>query len=75
MESADAPTMLGDVVICPVVADRNAPTHAGTYDDEIALLVVHGILHLLGMDHVDDEEARVMEHREQELLDQFHRAK
>ncbi len=75
LESADAPTMLGDVVICPVVADRNAPTHAGTYDDEIALLVVHGILHLLGMDHVDDEEARVMEHREQELLDQFHRAK
>ena len=74
-EGSDAPTMLGDVVICPVIADRNAPDHAGTYDDEVALLIVHGILHLLGMDHVDDEEARVMEDREQELLDRFHRAK
>ena len=44
------------------------PTHAGTYDDEMALLVVHGILHLLGMDHVDDEEAEAMEQRERELL-------
>jgi probable rRNA maturation factor len=74
-EVEDLPMMLGDVVICPTVAGRNAPDHAGTYDDEMALLVVHGILHLLGMDHVDDEEARVMEAREQELLDRFHRAK
>lgn len=73
-EPGDLPMMLGDVVICPTVAGRNAPDHAGTYDDELALLVVHGILHLLGMDHVDDEEARVMEQREQELLDRFHRA-
>jgi rRNA maturation RNase YbeY len=34
---------------------------------------VHGILHLLGMDHAEDEEARAMEQREQELLAQFHR--
>jgi probable rRNA maturation factor len=74
-EDGDAPTMLGDVVICPTVADRNAPTHAGTYEDELALLVVHGILHLMGMDHVDEEEARAMEQREQELLDRFHRSK
>lgn len=71
--SGDMPTLLGDVVICPAVAARNAPGHAGTYDDEIALLLVHGILHLMGMDHVDEEEAAVMERREQELLDQFHR--
>src|SRR3954471_9446364 len=38
----DLPTLLGDVVICPEVAQRNAPEHAGTYDDEVALLVVHG---------------------------------
>ena len=50
--------LLGDVVICPAVAARNAPDHAGTYDDEMALLVVHGILHLLGMDHVDDDGGR-----------------
>lgn len=70
---ADAPSLLGDVVVCPAVARRNAPSHAGTYEDEIALLLVHGILHLLGMDHVDHQEAAAMERREQELLDRFHR--
>lgn len=73
-EPSDMPVLLGDVVICPEVADRNAPEHAGTYDDEIALLVVHGILHLLGMDHLDTDEAEAMEAREQELLERFHRA-
>ena len=73
VEPSDLPTLLGDVVVCPAVARRNAPTHAGTYEDEMALLVVHGILHLLGMDHADDEEATVMERREQELLDRLHR--
>ena len=67
------PTMLGDVVICPAVAHRNAPKHTGGFEDEVALLIVHGILHLLGMDHEDDEEAEAMEEREQVLLDKFHR--
>jgi probable rRNA maturation factor len=57
--------MLGDIAICPAVAARNAPDHAGTYVDELALLVVHGVLHLLGMDHLDDVEADEMEAREQ----------
>jgi probable rRNA maturation factor len=72
-EPADLPTLLGDVVICPSVAARNAPEHAGTYEDELALLLVHGILHLLGMDHHDDEDAELMEGRERELLERFHR--
>ncbi len=74
LEPTDLPTLLGDVVICPAVAARNAPEHAGTYDDEIALLLVHGILHLLGMDHIEDADAEKMEAREQELLAEFHRA-
>lgn len=77
-DPSDAPRLLGDVVVCPAVADRSAPghvsaTHDGSVDDEVALLVVHGILHLLGRDHTDDEEAEAMERREQELLDQCHR--
>jgi len=72
-DDSDMPTLVGDVVICPEVAWRNAPEHAGTYEDEIALLLVHGILHLLGMDHEVAEEAEAMEAREQELLDKFHR--
>jgi len=72
-EPSEMPTVLGDVVICPAVAHRNAPEHAGTYEDEVALLIVHGLLHLLGMDHEDDDEAEAMELREQALLAKFHR--
>ncbi|MDQ6697164.1 MAG: rRNA maturation RNase YbeY [Actinomycetota bacterium] len=71
-DPSDAPVLIGDVVICPAVAARNAPEHAGSYDDEIALLIVHGILHVLGMDHAESDEAAVMQSREQELLAQFH---
>ena len=66
------PLLLGDVVICPAVAARNAPEHAGTFDDELALLVVHGILHLLGMDHALDEERAAMQARERVLLAEHH---
>lgn len=75
MEAATGrPLLLGDVVICPSVAAANAVEHGVTFDDEIALLVVHGILHLLGMDHETDDEAARMERREQQLLDRFHRS-
>ncbi len=68
----DLPLLLGDVVVCPAVADRNAPGHAGCYDDEVALLVVHGVLHLLGMDHADDAGRTAMQQRERELLAAHH---
>jgi probable rRNA maturation factor len=71
-ELEEMPLLIGDVVICPEIAWRQAPEHAGSYDDEIALLVVHGILHLLGMDHEDDEEAAAMEALEQQLLAAHH---
>jgi probable rRNA maturation factor len=66
------PVLLGDVVVCPAVAVEAAPTHAGTVDDELALLVVHGILHVLGHDHFEPEETRVMRDRERALLEQHH---
>ena len=64
----DEPRLLGDVVICPSVAADNAVAHARAVDDELALLVVHGTLHLLGYDHIDDSDAERMQAREQELL-------
>ncbi len=73
-DSYSVPFLLGDVVICPEVANGNAAEHAGvnshdgSLDDEIALLIVHGILHLFGMDHELDDEAEIIEAREQELL-------
>jgi probable rRNA maturation factor len=68
----DLPLLLGDVVVCPAVAARQAPDHAGTLDDELALLVVHGVLHVLGMDHATDEERAAMQAREREVLDRLH---
>ena len=65
-------TLLGDVVICPAVASRNATDRGVAFEDELALLVVHGLLHLLGMDHEDDGEAARMEALEQQLLQRFH---
>ena len=71
-EMEELPMLLGDVVVCPAVAARQAPEHAGSYDDELALLIVHGVLHVLGMDHADPEEAAAMQARERELLDRYH---
>ncbi len=74
----EVPQLLGDIIVCPKVAAGNAPSHRcdvhnGTLDDELALLVVHGVLHILGMDHEAEEEAVVMEAREQEILAEHYR--
>ena len=73
-EPEDPPIVLGDVVVCPAVAARQAPDHRATLDDELALLVVHGILHLLNYDHAEDREAQTMQRRERELLERFRRS-
>ncbi len=71
-DPAEAPLLLGDVVVCPAVAAANAPGHAGSYEDELALLIVHGILHVLGHDHGEADDQARMQTRERELLDRFH---
>jgi probable rRNA maturation factor len=54
------PAILGDVVLCPEVAHAQAPRFGREPHDELRLLTVHGILHLLGMDHAEpDEEAEM----------------
>jgi probable rRNA maturation factor len=72
LDPSDVPLMLGDVVICPAVAARQAPEHAGTVDDELALLLVHGILHVLGFDHAEVADRDRMRARELELLQMHH---
>jgi probable rRNA maturation factor len=64
----EMPVLVGDVVICPEVAAKNAREHKVSLEDEIALLCVHGVLHLLGWDHEETAEAEAMEARERELL-------
>lgn len=62
------PLMLGDVVVCPTVVRANAEAAGVPFEDEMALMVVHGILHLLGRDHLIEAEAEQMEQREREIL-------
>ncbi len=72
MDPGDLPLLLGDVVVCPAVAKAQAPEHAGTLDDEIALLVVHGTLHVLGHDHDDESDAAAMRSAELRILETHH---
>jgi probable rRNA maturation factor len=54
------PGLLGDVVICPQVAQRQAEAARHAFADELDLLCTHGILHLLGHDHYEPDEQREM---------------
>ncbi len=65
---SDEPITLGDVIVAPQVAERQAADYGHTVEDELNLLLVHGILHLLGYEHEADEDARVMQERERVLL-------
>ena len=60
--------MLGDVVLCPEVARRQAETAGHPFENEIRLLLTHGILHLLGHDHAEPEEHKVMFGLQTQLL-------
>ena len=50
------------------MAAAQADEYGNSFEQEISLLLVHGLLHLCGYDHIVDEEAEVMEAREKELL-------
>lgn len=62
------PCELGDILLAPNFITQQAGRYATTVADEFRLLLIHGLLHLLGYDHLDDNEAEVMEAREDELL-------
>lgn len=62
------PPLLGDVIIDPAHIRRQAVELGRDFDDEIALMVVHGLLHLLGYAHESDEKADRMEERERLIL-------
>lgn len=69
--SADVPFELGDVIIALDVAERQTATFGTTLEGEVSLLLVHGLLHLCGYDHIEDDEAQEMEAREAVLLQKW----
>lgn len=62
------PRLLGDLVICAPVVEKEAAEQDKAVNDHWAHMVVHGCLHLLGYDHIEDEEAEQMEALEIEIL-------
>jgi len=63
--------VLGDLVLCPTVAERQAATAGHATEAELELLTVHGILHLLGYDHAEPEEHKEMFGLQDQLLGEW----
>jgi len=71
-EMLSAEGVLGDVVICPQVARRQAEVAGHEEINEILMLLTHGMLHLVGFDHAEPEEEKEMFALQKELLDSFY---
>lgn len=70
---SDSSKFLGDIIICPNQVRINAPNNNRTYGQELDLVFIHGILHLLGYDHEKDEKrAKQMERLQEKYLQDFH---
>ena len=67
----DETSLLGDVVMCPEVAEENASKQQHSVSRELDTLVVHGTLHLLGYDHQTSEDRVKMDERVRQILDSF----
>jgi probable rRNA maturation factor len=62
------PLLLGDIVISHETATKQAREHGHPLEDEVRVLLVHGLLHLLGHNHLEEEEAQVMRTAERKLI-------
>ncbi|MEV0650866.1 rRNA maturation RNase YbeY [Phytomonospora sp. NPDC050363] len=70
-----SPALLGDVVLCPEVAEKQAAAAGHTAADEMHMLTVHGVLHILGYDHVEPDEAKRMFGLQGKLLEDWRRTR
>ncbi len=61
-------SLLGDLVICAPVLEREALEQGKALSHHWAHIIIHGVLHLLGYDHIEDDEAEIMENKEIEIL-------
>ena len=65
------PSMLGDIVLCPDFAAKQADKAGHSLGHELALLTVHGVLHLLGYDHAEPDEEKEMFALQGQLLEEW----
>jgi len=63
--------MLGDIIICEDVARQHAEEYGHSYEREVCYLIVHGFLHLLGYDHIKEEDKKIMRALEESVLKKY----
>lgn len=71
IEGLDIPRVLGDIVICADVAKEQAEQYGHSFERELGFLALHGFLHLLGYDHMNEEDEKEMFGRQKTILDAY----
>ena len=65
---AGVPVLLGDIIINPYRAREQAEEYGQSFEDEVEYLSIHSLMHLLGYDHMQEDEKRVMRDHEKSVL-------
>ncbi|PTE42425.1 rRNA maturation RNase YbeY [Staphylococcus equorum] len=67
----DMPRVLGDIIICTDVAQEQANSYGHSFERELGFLALHGFLHLLGYDHIDEQDEKEMFGRQDQILNAY----
>ncbi|BDU50461.1 rRNA maturation RNase YbeY [Haliovirga abyssi] len=70
-ENAGFYNVLGDIVICLEVVDDNSKKYGHGFERELYYVITHGVLHLLGYDHINEDEKKEMREKEEYYLNKF----
>jgi probable rRNA maturation factor len=67
----DMPRVLGDIIICTDVAKEQANNYGHSFERELGFLALHGFLHLLGYDHMNEQDEKEMFGRQEQILNAY----
>ncbi|WP_449620614.1 rRNA maturation RNase YbeY [Robertmurraya sp. Marseille-Q9965] len=71
VSGGDIPRVLGDIIISIKKAEEQAEEYGHSFEREMGFLAVHGLLHLLGYDHENEEDEKIMFGRQKDILDEY----
>ncbi|RTR35314.1 rRNA maturation RNase YbeY [Robertmurraya yapensis] len=71
VSGGDMPRVLGDIIISIKKAEEQAAEYGHSFEREMGFLAVHGLLHLLGYDHENEEDEKIMFGRQKDILDEY----